>query len=1026
MGNIMAIYRLTLKSDKKPDGTKVTAAAKVDYIDRKGKYKDLDEKQMANHTVFKNSITAEVQNERTAKSDTMLYDSPFGKIMRAIDGKIKVSKNASVETIAIAMTVAEKVYGGNLILDGSSLFKAETLVAAKEMELPIHFADSKLESKYQSMLEVQKNVRERTNTKFGAGRSGKKSRRLSAVQIHGIESSRGKVSSLGSFRSLSGLSERSVVFHEKEPTMLVPDNELADLRAEGERIRNSVRWDTSRARRRVTRQTADRVLLNIQRSLDSVFASSHIQYINREAAFKQRGGCVYKNHHLPKWAQDDPKIFFGEADKWERANGERYKEIIFALPNELTLDQQKEIIHDFVDHNFKDFYYAFAVHDKIGVMSDGEHQPHVHFVFSTRKLDAIEKTNERLSAKLFFHRGDSKHPEKGGCLKDTYWIDKNRVAALCNIREDYAKIQNKILRKYGIPYQVDHRRNDVQRAEALANGHTLLAKLLNRMPEESIGPDITLRPNIEKVINLKKYRVEKCNYEKVLYAADLLERSIFEEKFKISLNQTTEQLTNLLDSDFYQNITDADKKQLLEKLNEVSALKEIMLWNSGALEKSWQVFMSAEEKESWQNLKALAAEQSHWLIFKDNLKKPESYQTEQLKAYQDLLPELNRTIFELDKKIRKISLEKVKLIFDRFNTPSMKRKINKAREQFLFENEPTKKNLEKANEALRLAGENIREKTDQKNDEAFQAETVYTAKTVLENISISYHELIQEQKHAKAEVEAARKKIITFDRATAMATDKFTKGGYKSLRADLREFKKKTTYLANDKAVFKQKKQAFEQLEKPKFWQVQDIKSAYAKQQADILQTEASLQERKNELFIQKTNLDTEQKRLDNLCATPAGKAKIEAIALGILNKNQPYVKQYNTAADKLTACTDKLNHAKLQLAAVRRQVGKDKGKIFYKIIMPVAKTTSSPSSAKLSNDAYDKNGKHVISHGGGSVGSSGLRSPSTLIADALLGKEKAVQLVARKGNDDKKDWTLMSQAEKDEIANSIANLDRY
>ena len=68
-----------------------------------------------------------------------------------------------------------------------------------------------------------------------------------------------------------------------------------------------------------------------------VFASSHVEYINREKAFANRGDCIFNDHKLPKWAADDPKIFFAAADKYEGKSNRRYVEIEFALPNVLTL-----------------------------------------------------------------------------------------------------------------------------------------------------------------------------------------------------------------------------------------------------------------------------------------------------------------------------------------------------------------------------------------------------------------------------------------------------------------------------------------------------------------------------------------------------------------------------------------------------------------------------------------------------------------------------------------------------------------
>ena len=77
-------------------------------------------------------------------------------------------------------------------------------------------------------------------------------------------------------------------------------------------------------------------------------------------------------------------------------------EIEFALPNELqTVEQYRQIIDAFIEKHLKDHYYAYAIHNKIGTMSNGQHHPHVHIMFSERIIDDVEKVKER-PAKYFF------------------------------------------------------------------------------------------------------------------------------------------------------------------------------------------------------------------------------------------------------------------------------------------------------------------------------------------------------------------------------------------------------------------------------------------------------------------------------------------------------------------------------------------------------------------------------------------------------------------------------------------------
>ena len=105
-----------------------------------------------------------------------------------------------------------------------------------------------------------------------------------------------------------------------------------------------VRWDFSGERKRLAKLTAKKILENVTEAMKEESAVSHVEYINRERAFANRGGCIFHAHRLPKWAQDDPKNFFQAAEEYEAVGNRRYREIEFALPNELkTVEQYRQI-----------------------------------------------------------------------------------------------------------------------------------------------------------------------------------------------------------------------------------------------------------------------------------------------------------------------------------------------------------------------------------------------------------------------------------------------------------------------------------------------------------------------------------------------------------------------------------------------------------------------------------------------------------------------------------------------------------
>lgn len=1000
----MACYHFTIKLDKNPDGSKVSAVAHVEYIDREGKYKDYDNEQSKPQEIFQNSMAGDSPIENTLNESTLLYHSPFGSIMRTKDG-IAVSDGASAETTAIALAITAKLYSGKLQLNGTNTFKAQVLVVAKEMDLPLHFADIHLEKKYKEMLEEKRNGR----TEFE--RIGGRIRKPKGLSKSDIKRRTLKVITKTGFR-LPKLSERHLVLHDQEPDLLLSRDDDADLRYQGSEFYRNVRWDVSGTRRRQIKKVANKVLVNVQKHVEAVSASSHLEYINRDAAFKQRGGCIYKNHHLPKWAKDSSKRFFAMADEYERSNGVRYKEIEFALPNELNLEQQKEIIEQFIENHLKDFYYAYAIHDKIGVMSNGEHNTHVHIMFSERKIDEAEKLQERSGdkffAKAFPLATTIEAMQRGGAKKDPKWNSKNRAKYLSIMREDFAKIQNTILEKYDIPDRVDHRSLKVQMEEARTSGNMRLAELLNRMPEEHIGPDNALNKNNQKVIELQKYRAYKAEHQKLLYIAELMENSIAADIAKQETAQNTENVAKITHLEEYKKAQESNstvlhrlKNDMLHALKEVTALNGIVIWNKDAVDIAKLKFLTLDEKKLWQSLKSLQKEKSHWMTFKKNFKKPASYQQEELEAYNNLQPELNRQLTVLDEQVKKIAT-KLEPIHQKLASPIMQQKIEKETKKILWEDTHTKERLAQANKVLNSTIEKLQEEIDKyKNMVQDNDEPVFTVKKLQEILSVSYDNLKSEYNCDQVAAKKLESKIISYDRANAMAKNLYVHGKFKTLREEYRALAKKEKYFKNDKSAHEVEVLEFSKQEKPSFWQSKQIKLDYENKQHALTQKSADLLNREEKLLDEKSRLSSEQNSLNALCETDTAKSKIADISMGILKKNQPITDTNSVLINKMQNTLKKVSHTKKQLQAIKKQAAVDKNGTQYKVV------------------------KNHISTGG----SYNRASAPSIIADAILGYPKAVQLVAhtKPGTGEmEKDWNMMTEIEKDEKLNSIENLDRY
>ena len=197
-------------------------------------------------------------------------------------------------------------------------------------------------------------------------------------------------------------------------------------------------------------------------------AAAHAQYIAREG--KYSGYEQYEDleatgrGNMPSWAEHNPAHFWAAADQFERANGATYRELEVALPRELTPEQRRELVEDFIGQELGDRHaYQWAIHCPAAAIEGGE-QPHVHIMYSERTRDGIERDPEQ-----YFKRYNAKSPDRGGCRKDSAGTPERLQAT----RERWATIQNAHLERHGHAARVDHR--------------SLEAQGVKRQPEKHIG-----------------------------------------------------------------------------------------------------------------------------------------------------------------------------------------------------------------------------------------------------------------------------------------------------------------------------------------------------------------------------------------------------------------------------------------------------------------------------------------------------------------------------------------------------------
>ena len=154
-------------------------------------------------------------------------------------------------------------------------------------------------------------------------------------------------------------------------------------------------------------------------------------YITRTAHFSaEKNGEVVewvKSGNLPEYAQNDPKKFWVNADRFEQKRGRTSSVLTIALPNNISKQQRIELVQKFIDEfaNKHGFAYTCAIHNHVGSI-EGKDQPHLHFMYSERPTLG----NEDMHPKQFFSRCNADNPERGGVRKltaDALGFGKNHV-----------------------------------------------------------------------------------------------------------------------------------------------------------------------------------------------------------------------------------------------------------------------------------------------------------------------------------------------------------------------------------------------------------------------------------------------------------------------------------------------------------------------------------------------------------------------------------------------------------------------
>ena len=211
-------------------------------------------------------------------------------------------------------------------------------------------------------------------------------------------------------------------------------------------------------------------------------------YISREGKYEHYRGqedLLFKSFgNMPKWA-DSPRKFWQAAELHRCKNGRAYREFEFGLQKELSLNENIELIEEFIDVSGIKYNhaYSYGIHNPIATFDKANNNIHCHLIFNEK---IIEK-NRPLDAENYFKRYsiNRKGEVCGGYKKNRYWHDEK---CLLELRKKWADIVNKKFKEKGLDISISEATLEEQKAKAISEGKTDDLMYFDRPKPVHLGP----------------------------------------------------------------------------------------------------------------------------------------------------------------------------------------------------------------------------------------------------------------------------------------------------------------------------------------------------------------------------------------------------------------------------------------------------------------------------------------------------------------------------------------------------------
>lgn len=234
-----------------------------------------------------------------------------------------------------------------------------------------------------------------------------------------------------------------------------------------------------------------------------------------------------ESNNIPSWAED-AKDFWNESDLNDTNIKSRpFREIKLALPNELTEQENIELMKQYCNTHFANHPYTLVIHSKAATLSPFETNIHAHIMFSEREIDRNRKEPAR---EEYFKRASIKKDGtfSGGYKKNRIWVQKE---TLLSLRKEWEEIINQAYKDKNINKEISSDTIKKQYEKAIESGQLEKAELLKRPAQERIDVS-TIYKNKDKIVTFKKY-VDNGYYDEAKLILELESDPALKEKLAV-------------------------------------------------------------------------------------------------------------------------------------------------------------------------------------------------------------------------------------------------------------------------------------------------------------------------------------------------------------------------------------------------------------------------------------------------------------------------------------------------------------